>query len=321
MRQIGQLQNPELAHTCTDYLYTLSISARAQQDGTTWAIWICDEDHVARGRQELQAFQDHPSDPRYAQAAQAARALRRQEELAEEAHARRAQQTEEEPREEEPVTPPPAPRPWTLLLVIACVSVAFGSNFGEDRYDPVMQALFIAPFRPAENNQITWNYLDSLVQGQYWRLITPIFIHFGPLHLFFNMLMLIFLGGEVEVKRGPVRYLLLILVLAAVSNLAEYYFSLGLQEQGVIKFEPNPQFGGMSGVLYGLFGYSWMKSRFEPSLGLDITPLTAASMLAWFFLCLAGAVGDIANVAHAVGLVLGVAIGYAPTVWKQVRGR
>jgi GlpG protein len=318
MRQIGLLPDPELARTFTDYLYTLSIPAQSLPEDGAWAIWICDEDHVARGREELRTFESSPADPRYTQAARAARALRRQEELAEEAYTQRRTISEEEGEEPAPPTPPPAPRPWTVFLVLSCVGVALGSNFGEEMSGPVMQALFIAPFERSDN-RITWERLDRLVHGEYWRLITPIFLHFGFIHLLFNMMLMVSLGGMIEEKRGMVRYLLLILVMAAASNLAEYYFSLSLREPDVIKFEPNPLFGGMSGVLYGLFGYAWMKSRFEPSLGLDVSPVQAASLLIWFFLCLAGVIPHAANVAHAVGLVLGLAVGYAPTLWRSLR--
>ncbi len=38
----------------------------------------------------------------------------------------------------------------------------------------------------------------------------------------------------------------------------------------------------MSGVLYGLFGYVWMKSRYEPSSGFYVTPNTVMWMVGWF---------------------------------------
>src|SRR5262249_30799680 len=87
------------------------------------------------------------------------------------------------------------------------------------------------------------------------------------------------------------------------------------------RWSPSPLFGGMSGVVYGLFGYVWMKSRYEPGLGLAMSPNTVFIMVGWFFLCLFGAVGAVANVAHGVGLLAGMAIGCAPQLWKRRRRR
>jgi GlpG protein len=326
MRQIGLLPDAERARTFADYLYTLSIATRVESEGDGWAVWVLDEDKVPRAREELEVFRRAPTDPRYGQAARAAQALRRQEELAEQAwlNAERqvaAARTEEDSDAlpEGPPSAPRAPRPVTLLLILASIGVALGSNFGENPSGELLQKLFIAPF-DVKGSLIEWDSLKAITQhGEWWRLITPIFIHFGIIHLAFNMLMLAQLGGEVEERRGPWRYLLLVLLIAVLSNLAEYYCSLGFTEADVISFKPNPQFGGMSGVLYGLFGYAWMKSRFEPQLGLDVSPQMAAVLLIWFFLCLTGALGPIANVAHAVGLLLGLVIGYTPHLLRQLR--
>ena len=56
-----------------------------------------------------------------------------------------------------------------------------------------------------------------------------------------------------------------------ISNVAQYYLDVGLEDGGLV-VQRNPMFGGMSGVLYGLFGYLWMKSRYEPALGLSLNP-------------------------------------------------
>ena len=76
--------------------------------------------------------------------------------------------------------------------------------------------------------------------GQYWRLVTPVFLHFGWLHIAFNCLWLWELGGRVERVMGHVNMLLLFLAIAVVSNVCQFVFGgAGL-------------FGGMSGVVYGL---------------------------------------------------------------------
>ncbi len=98
--------------------------------------------------------------------------------------------------------------------------------------------------------------------------MTPIFLHFGLIHLLFNMVFLYQLGGMIEARRGPWRYLLLGLVCAVLSNIAQYGLSTIGWEDGRFVVQMPGLFGGMSGVLYGLFGYIWMKSRYEPALGL-----------------------------------------------------
>ena len=76
------------------------------------------------------------------------------------------------------------------------------------------------------------------------------------------------MGTAVEERRGPWRFLLLPLVTAVISNLAQYYLDDISWIDGGLVVKPGPAFGGMSGVLYGLFGYMWMKSRLAPELGL-----------------------------------------------------
>ena len=71
----------------------------------------------------------------------------------------------------------------------------------------------------------------------------------------------------------------------------------------------------MSGVVYALFGYVWIKSKFDPGDGLFIDQSTAIILLAWFFLCFTMPVGTlsgggVANFAHAGGLISGALWGY-----------
>ncbi|MDE2430512.1 MAG: rhomboid family intramembrane serine protease, partial [Burkholderiales bacterium] len=69
-------------------------------------------------------------------------------------------------------------------------------------------------------------------------------------------------------------------------------------------------FGGMSGVLYGMFGYIWIRGRYDAHFSEDLQKNTIAMMLAWFVLCWTGLLGHIANWAHTAGLVAGIAWAY-----------
>ena len=87
----------------------------------------------------------------------------------------------------------------------------------------------------------TRNYLKA---GQIWRLISPIFIHYSPLHLLFNLFWIYDLGLMIETRRGTWRLLAIVLICALASNFGEFFWEIPAL----------PGFGGMSGVVYGLFG-------------------------------------------------------------------
>jgi len=189
----------------------------------------------------------------------------------------------------------------TFAMIIISVSVAIFSRLGEEP-KPLISALSIVSYE-VRGNTVYWLKPSSkehdLRRGQLWRLVTPIFIHFGILHIIFNMWWLRDLGSAVEFRRGSLRFLLLVLTIAVTSNLAQFAYS-------------GPSFGGMSGVVFGLFGYIWMKSRFDYNSGFHMPPNTVFWMIAWFALCFTGYVGSIANAAHGVGLGVGIMLGYLP---------
>ncbi len=141
--------------------------------------------------------------------------------------------------------------------------------------------------------------LPEVRQGEIWRLFTPVLLHFTVMHILFNMLWLQDLGSMIEGRQGTGHLLVLVVVLAVLSNFAQYLVS-------------GPRFGGMSGVVYGLLGYIWIRGKFDPGSGLFLDPTTVVMMLVWFVLCFTPllGIGPIANAAHAAGLVLGMAWGY-----------
>lgn len=139
----------------------------------------------------------------------------------------------------------------------------------------------------------------TLQHGEVWRLFSPGFIHFSVMHITFNVLMLWLLGGQLEIQKGSVAFLLLAMFVLAISNVAQL-------------FETSYLFGGLSGVVYGLVGYCWLWKHYEPEiffpdilmkfslawLVLGYTPLT--EWLGW---------GRMANAAHLYGLISGLVWG------------
>jgi GlpG protein len=84
------------------------------------------------------------------------------------------------------------------------------------------------------------------------------------------------------------------LSVALISNAAQY-------------FMVNPNFGGLSGVVYGLFGYFWIAGRLNPAQGLSISPGLVGFMLLWLLLGFFDVLWvSMANWAHLGGLLAGM---------------
>lgn len=330
MRQIGTLPEQPLAERFRDWLQTRDIEARIEPESGDWAIWVVEEDMLETARDELANFERDPEAERYLTATVAVRQQRRHEQ----------KQQRQVPR---PATHVPANtwvRPaWnrcraTVVLIALSVLVTlvclkgFKQAFDfEMRYEPVMTRLTIVPvsgfgragadpwepdigrfirtqtdrWKAGEPLQVPRTGVGRIIRGEAWRLVTPIFLHFSVLHILFNMLWLRELGGAIEDRRGPVKYLGLVLLIAVVSNVGQYWIT------------GQPLFGGMSGVVYGLFGYIWLKQRVEPAAGLALPPMAAFWMIGWFVLCWTGTFGNIANWAHTFGLFTGMLTGLLPT--------
>ena len=66
----------------------------------------------------------------------------------------------------------------------------------------------------------------------------------------------------------------------------------------------------MSGVVYGVFGYLWVRGKMDFRFGVAIAPLTSGLLLLFLALGVFGLVGPTANAAHFSGLVVGGALGW-----------
>ncbi len=70
----------------------------------------------------------------------------------------------------------------------------------------------------------------------------------------------------------------------------------------------------MSGVVYGLLGYVWIRGKLDPGSGLYVHPTTVTMMIIWFVACVSGILGPVANAAHAAGLALGMGWGWVASL-------
>jgi GlpG protein len=292
MRAIGHLPDEASARTLTDFLLVQGIpnQVEREEDGR-WTLWIHEDDHLPKAQEALTAFLQNPKDSKYRGAAPTAQELREKEEQDQKAWRKRF-------FERGSLWPGGSGRlGWltTTLITISASVAALQFLRGPD--DPLINGLYITHFTTHGNLISYVPGLHEIRSGQIWRVFTPIFLHFGLLHLLGNMLWLMDLGNQIEARSGAGKLAIMVIVIAAVSNLSQYFYN-------------GPLFGGMSGVVYGLFGYIWMRSKFDPRCALYLSPSDVMFMIIWLFACTTGWVGPIANVAHFTGLGLGMLWGF-----------
>lgn len=150
-----------------------------------------------------------------------------------------------------------------------------------------------------------------LESGEFWRLVTPIFMHFTVLHLAFNMLMLWVFGHQIELRGERGVLTLLVLASAVLSNVAQYFVS-------------GSGFGGMSGVVFAVLAYCWLWDRLNPEQRYGFPPALMGLMMAWLalgytdFLRWVG-FGSMANTAHLTGLMSGLVIALGISKVKHLK--
>ncbi len=142
-------------------------------------------------------------------------------------------------------------------------------------------------------------FAPLIVQGEYYRLFTSMFLHFGVDHLFSNMLVLIFLGDTLEECVGKVRYLLIYLGGGLIGNVVSVWFSLRAEDYAVS--------AGASGAVFAVIGaliYLVVrnKGRLGEYSGRRLILMAVLSVLQGL------TAGGVDNCAHIGGILSGFAL-------------
>ncbi len=137
-------------------------------------------------------------------------------------------------------------------------------------------------------------YFSKLAENhQWWRLLGPNFMHGSTFHLLANMMWWWLLAGKLERTLGRSSLIILFIVSSLVSNIAQLLYS-------------GPNFVGLSGVVYALFGFMWVMGRLRPSWGLSLPNGIIGLMLIWLVVGYADLLWvSMANEAHTFGLITG----------------
>jgi GlpG protein len=157
--------------------------------------------------------------------------------------------------------------------------------------------VFLLSYLGASNviyQSLTIRSIDELLQSQqWWRLFTPAFLHFGAIHIIFNLIWWWLLGSQLERAFGSVSLAVIFAIAAISSNVAQLLVS-------------GPNFGGLSGVVYALFGYVWWIGLLRPQWGMGLPNNLVYFLLGWLALGYFDVLWvNMANEAHLFGLISG----------------
>jgi rhomboid protease GluP len=186
-----------------------------------------------------------------------------------------------------------ATKPATATIVLLAINLAIFI---------IMVASGVSWISPQTDQVLRWgaDYGPYTLSGQYWRLITSMFLHFGIIHIFGNMWCLWSLGQLAEKLIDSVSLLGLYLVTGIGASLLS------------LSWDPMRVSAGASGAIFGIAG-ALISVLYFGNLGLQ--PASVRKLLGYvirfaFLNLLFGLQGHIDNMAHLGGLVTGLAAGF-----------
>lgn len=159
--------------------------------------------------------------------------------------------------------------------------------------------IHVVTFIPIIGQQVLYygigvNFLIS--EGEWWRLISPMFLHGSIMHLLFNMFSLFIFGPELEKIAGKARFLTIYLLSGIFANIATFFLQA-----------PDYKSLGASGAVFGILGafgaLVYYTKRILPQLRQIILPIIVISIVMTFVQ------PNINATAHITGLVVGFLIG------------
>lgn len=179
---------------------------------------------------------------------------------------------------------------FTIFLVIINVSVFFGLSFIGMTEDASFMAEHGAMYVP---------YV--LERGEYYRIFTSMFLHFGFQHLMNNMVMLIAIGYTLENELGRVKFLILYLLSGVGGTFVSMYQDIHINEYAVA--------AGASGAIFGLIGATiYVALRNHGRVGnVSGRGLVFMAVVTLYY---GYANGGVDNFAHVGGLVSGIMLAF-----------
>ncbi|HCO7977709.1 TPA: rhomboid family intramembrane serine protease GlpG, partial [Escherichia coli] len=153
---------------------------------------------------------------------------------------------------------------------------------------------------------LAWPF-DPTLKFEFWRYFTHALMHFSLMHILFNLLWWWYLGGAVEKRLGSGKLIVITLISALLSGYVQQKFS-------------GPWFGGLSGVVYALMGYFWLRGERDPQSGIYLQRGLIIFALIWIVAGWFDLFGmSMANGAHIAGLAVGLAMAFVDSLNARKR--
>ncbi|MBW2732588.1 MAG: rhomboid family intramembrane serine protease [Deltaproteobacteria bacterium] len=194
---------------------------------------------------------------------------------------------------------------YTSVMALACVAIYLAMLMRSGQ-----GSLFSGPDRYVALRFGAWS-IPLVFHGEWWRLVTPIFIHFGLLHIIFNVLWLVQLGPVLEQTFGRSRYL----VLFTLTGVGGFVFSIG--HRLFILGEWRGMGGGASGMVFGLIAAGLILGYVRRPAGAEYF---REGLFKWFLFGIAISFHpQIDMAAHLGGAVVGALMGLGLATKNQAR--
>ena len=181
-----------------------------------------------------------------------------------------------------------------FYIIALAIFLTLFTNFGLNN--------FLEPLLFIKTNLNSSFENTYLINNEWWRLITPTFLHFSITHLVFNCLWIYILGSRIERLDGLSIFLFIFILTGILSNAGQFFWT------------QHYLFGGLSGSVYGLLGYCFIIELDGRHGRYGLPEALYLFMFIWLLVGFTGVLssfgfGNVANTAHLVGMIAGFVIG------------
>ena len=181
-----------------------------------------------------------------------------------------------------------------FYIIALAIFLTLFTNFGLNN--------FLEPLLFIKTNLNSSFENTYLINNEWWRLITPTFLHFSITHLVFNCLWIYILGQRIEKLDGLSVFLFIFILTGILSNAGQFFWT----QQYL--------FGGLSGAVYGLLGYCFIIELDGRHGRYGLPEALYLFMFIWLLVGFTGVLsffgfGNVANTAHLIGMIAGFIIG------------